>query len=70
MLKYCFCDNQMSEHVKLNQEIKEIEEVLKTLVEINKQKENAKTEINDALNENNETITQINIINYLYEALT
>ena len=60
----------MSESVKLYREIQEIEDILKTVIETSKQKETTKTEITETLDENNDIISQTNIINYLTEALT
>lgn len=60
----------MSEYAKLYQEIQQIEDILSTVVELNKQKHESKAEINEALEDNNDIITQINIENYLHDALT
>ena len=60
----------MSEYAKLYQEIQQIEDILSSVVEINKQKNESKAEINEALEDNNDIITQINIENYLHDALT
>lgn len=60
----------MSEYAKLYQEIQQIEEILSTIVELNIQKNESKAEINETLEDNNDIITQINIKNYLHDALT
>ena len=60
----------MSEYAKLNQEIKEIEEIVKNIADLSQKKETTKTSINKEIENNNDIITQINVINYLYNALT
>ena len=58
-----------NQFVELQQQMNEIEEIMESIIELNKQKEKEKTQLNYTMNENHAVIEQSNIINYLYDAL-